>query len=242
MQRASLAVILAAGVGSRLRPLTDDRPKALVDVGGETILGRAIRLLLAHGVRELVIATGYRADAVERALAGTPVPVRYRCNPDYETTQNSVSLALCADAVRGRPFYKLDGDVVFHPEVLERLDAVDAPLAVAVDRRRALDAEAMKVEAEGPRVRLLSKELDLARSTGESIGVERLDAGASASLFDALGARITQGRRDLYYESSYNDLISQGIEAGFADISELPWAEIDTAEDLETARAMLQDS
>jgi NDP-sugar pyrophosphorylase family protein len=68
-----VAVLLCAGWGSRLRPLTDDRPKALMDVGGETILHRAARLLIAAGVKELVIATGYRADAGRHALAGCEV-------------------------------------------------------------------------------------------------------------------------------------------------------------------------
>jgi choline kinase len=242
MSKAPVAVILAAGVGSRLRPLTDDRPKALVEVGRETILGRATRLLLAHGVRELVVATGYRHDAVERALAGTPVPVHYRLNPEYATTQNSVSLALCADVVRGRAFYKLDGDVVFRGEVLERLDAVPAHLVAAVDRRRALDAEAMKVEAEGSAVLSFSKELDLRRSVGESIGIERLDEEASEAVFGALEATISAGRRDLYYEAAYTDVIRSGLRAGFADVSDLPWSEIDTAEDLAAAQAMLRDT
>jgi NDP-sugar pyrophosphorylase family protein len=66
--KTTAAVILVAGVGSRLRPITDDRPKALVDLDGETILGRAIRLLAEYGVRKVVLATGYREDAVRAAL------------------------------------------------------------------------------------------------------------------------------------------------------------------------------
>ncbi|RYE80403.1 MAG: hypothetical protein EOO74_02190 [Myxococcales bacterium] len=79
-ETTEVGVILVAGVGSRLRPLTDDRPKALVEVGDETMLGRAVRLLLEHGVRELVLATGYREDAVRAARhrhrrGGTPAGI-----------------------------------------------------------------------------------------------------------------------------------------------------------------------
>jgi choline kinase len=238
MSKATVAVILAAGVGSRLRPLTDDRPKALVDIGGETIIGRATRILIAHGVRELIVATGYRQDALERALSGTPVPLSYRTNPEYETTQNSVSLALCADAVAGRAFYKLDGDVVFQPDLLARLDAVDANLVIALDRGRRLDDEAMKARVDGARVVELSKQVPARAAAGESIGIERLDESASTHVFAALARTIHGGRRDLYYESVYNDAIEEGLSASFADVSDLPWSEVDTIEDLENAKAI----
>src|SRR5258707_5402385 len=93
--KTTAAVILVAGIGSRLRPITDDRPKALVDLGGETILSRTVRLLASYGVRRVVLATGYREDAVRAAMQGAPVPVEYCRNPEFDRTQNSVSLALC---------------------------------------------------------------------------------------------------------------------------------------------------
>ena len=74
MIETPVAILLVAGVGSRLRPLTDDRPKALVEVApGETILGRAVRLLVASGVTEIIAVTGYRDDAVRAAVGGAPV-------------------------------------------------------------------------------------------------------------------------------------------------------------------------
>jgi choline kinase len=189
MQPTRLAVILVAGIGSRLRPLTDDRPKALVDVGGETILGRAVRLLRAHGVGEVVLATGYRAEAVKAALADLPITSVYCENPRFDSTQNSVSLALCADAVGERAFFKLDGDVVFQPEVLERLDRSHAQLAVAVDRTRRTDAEAMKFRlGNGADIVEFGKGIPLDDAHGESIGIERVAASAASSLFAALHA------------------------------------------------------
>jgi len=181
------AVVLAAGVGSRLRPLTDDKPKALVQVSGSTILRRAVDALSAHGVRRLVVATGYREDAIERALADSDLEILCRRNPEYDRTQNSVSLGLCRDALAGGAFFKLDGDLLFDPVILQRLDESEAELAAAVDSGAALDAEAMKVRflVDGS-IAEFGKGIPLAEARGESIGIERIAARAGERLFGAL--------------------------------------------------------
>jgi choline kinase len=237
------AVILVAGVGSRLRPITDTRPKALAPVGDETILGRAVRLLLDFGISRLILATGYREDAVRAALADLACEVVLCPNPRFDTTQNSVSLALCRDAVGGRSFFKLDGDVVFEPEVLTRIAAPRAELSTGVDSSRKLDAEAMKVVVEGPKIRAFGKHVPLAHSHGESIGIERVSSSASARLFGELDARVAQGITDLYYEDVYSQMIERGtLDAEVADVSGLRWTEVDTFEDLESARRLFASS
>jgi choline kinase len=237
------AVILVAGIGSRLRPLTDTRPKALAPVGAETILGRAVRLLLDFGISRLILATGYREEAVRDSLAGLASEVIYCPNPRYDSTQNSVSLALCREAVGGRSFFKLDGDVVFDGELLQRIAAPRAELAVGVDSSRKLDAEAMKVVVDGKRIARFGKGVPLAESHGESIGIERIAAGASSKLFAALDARIAGGTTHLYYEDVYSEMIGRGeLDAEVADVSGLRWTEVDTFEDLETARRLFVSS
>jgi len=233
------AVILVAGVGSRLRPITDTRPKALAPVGDETILGRAVRLLLDFGISRLILATGYREDAVRDALAGLSREVIFCPNPRYESTQNSVSLALCRDAVDGRSFFKLDGDVVFDPELLTRIDAPRAELSAGVDSSRKLDAEAMKVVVDGSRILRFGKGVPLAASHGESIGIERLASSACGKLFDALDERIDAGETGLYYEDVYSQMIERSeLVAEVADVSGLRWTEVDTFEDLDAARRL----
>ena len=167
--KTTVAVILVAGVGSRLRPITDDRPKALVDLGGTTILSRTVSLLADYGVRKIVLATGYREDAVREAMRGAPVTVEYCRNPEFDRTQNSVSLALCRNALDSDAFFKLDGDVVFQRQVLDRLDASSSALAVAVDTGRMVDAEAMKVTVSGSDIRAFGKGIGLSESAGESM-------------------------------------------------------------------------
>jgi choline kinase len=241
MSTTRLAVILVAGIGSRLRPLTDDRPKALVDVGGETILGRALRLLRDHGVTRVALATGYREDAVRVAVRTAALETTFCPNPRFDSTQNSVSLAYCREAVGREAFFKLDGDVVFHPDVLERLDSSDSELAVAVDRTRRTDAEAMKFRlGEGARIVEFGKGISLEAAAGESIGIERVSARASETLFAALDRAVAGDRTTLYYEDVYSELIAAGaLEAEAVDVGDLPWTEVDDPTDLERARRLL---
>jgi choline kinase len=240
--KTTAAVILVAGIGSRLRPITDDRPKALVDLEGETILARAVRLLAEYGVQKVVLATGYRDDAVQAAMKSAPLVVEYCKNPAFDRTQNSVSLALCRSGVGSRAFFKLDGDVVFQRQVLERLDASGAELAVAVDAGRTLDAEAMKVTTIGQRITAFGKGIELTASAGESIGIERVSAAANDRLFRALDSAIASGQTGLYYEDVYSELIARGeLDAEAVAVSDLPWTEVDDFTDLECARDLVRN-
>jgi choline kinase len=224
-------------VGSRLRPLTDDRPKALMDLGGETILGRALRLLRSAGVQDIVLATGYREDQIRNALSRLGITARLIANPAFDSTQNSVSLALCRDALVGKSFFKLDGDVVFQPAVLERLQRSSADLAVAVDSARSLDEEAMKVRTEGDRICAFGKRIAVAEASAETIGIERLTRVAGDQVFSAMQAAIARGVRDRYYEDFYSELVQSGaLVANSVEVGDLAWSEVDTFEDLERAR------
>ncbi len=236
------AIILAAGVGSRLRPLTDRVPKCLVPLGRETILSRMVRLLAAHGVSELVVATGYLEGLVREALREAPVPVRFAHCPDYDTTQNVVSLhRALAHVTPGHHVVKLDGDVVFDGGLIARLLAETGDAAALIDDAATPPAEAMKVTAVDGRITRFGKELDPREARGESIGIERFAAGVVPRLTAAIAQAVGSGRTDVYYEAVYNDLIGEGLALRCVSTATLPWSEIDDADDLAHARAAFPD-
>lgn len=239
---APVAVVLVAGVGERLHPLTLHRPKALVEVGPESMLARSVRMLIEHGVEEVILATGFEEEAVRDAMKNVPVAVRYCLNAEFRSTQNAMSLLGCREAVAGRSFYKLDGDLLFRKEVLDRLDASAGQLAAAVDRSAQLGQEEMKVrlEEEGGRIAAFGKGLDPSVCHGESIGIERVREVAVSSVFHGLAQARGSGETHLYYEDVYSRLIGSGLWAEAVDVTDLAWTEVDTAEDLARATAMVK--
>jgi len=118
-ERIKTAVVLAAGLGSRLRPLTETAPKCLTEINGIPLIKRTIAGLSAAGVKTVAVVIGYLGDVVKRAvgdsLAGAEI--RYIENPDYATTNTARSLALAGAYLRGGA-YIVEADVVFDPQIL----------------------------------------------------------------------------------------------------------------------------
>ena len=235
------AVVLAAGVGSRLRPRTREIPKALLSIGpeGQTVLGRLLVQCAASGIGEVIVVTGHGAAAVDRYVEGAPLPVRTLFNPDFATMNNGQSLLVARPFVEGTTFVKFDGDLVLHTELLPRLLAAAPRSCILLDDTRPLDEEDMKaqVSAASGLVTAFGKHLPLDAS-GISIGAERIHADDTNVVFDALERLIhAQGSTEEYYEDAYDDALERGFELGFVRTAECDWTEIDTQSDLEAARA-----
>lgn len=236
------AVVLAAGVGSRLRPRTLDIPKALLPIGpgGETVLGRLLAQCAAAGIEEAILVTGHGEAAVRNHLETAPLPVRTVFNPDYARMNNGQSLLVVRPLVEGATFVKFDGDLVLDAQLLPRLLAAAARSCILLDDGRPLVEEDMKaqVSAETGLVTAFGKHLPL-DATGISIGAERLHADDAPVVFDALERRIhARGGTDDYYEDAYDDALREGLALGCVRTAGLYWTEIDTQEELDAARAV----
>ncbi len=219
--------------------MTNDKPKCLVPVAGRSLLLRMLDSVAAAGIEEVVVVTGYLSDKVEAELADASIQVRCIFNPHFEDWNNFYSLLVAKDAVDGRPFVKLDGDVIFEPAVLDRV--MDGPgwIRVGVDIREDLGAEEMKVLAspEG-RIEAMSKKLDPRKSLGESVGIEFVSHQAVGPVFDALDWMVSEGMTDEYYEYAYDTLARTGRDLRVADLSGMRWNEIDDLEDLRRAEEL----
>ena len=234
------AVILAAGLGSRLGALTADRPKAMVEVLGRPVIDRAVRALEAAGVRTITIITGHRREAIDAYVAAGDfsADVRTLHNPEFATANNIVSFLVSAPALADGGLL-LNSDVIFDPAILRDLLAAPAGAWLSVDDTQALDAEDMKVEL-GPdhAVRRISKGLDPATARGEYIGLARLDRAAVGATVAAAEALVRHGGSGLYYEDAFD---RSAAEAGFRIRSTggALWTEIDDQRDYERAVAIM---
>jgi choline kinase len=230
------SVVLAAGVASRLRPLTDALPKCLLPVGGRPILERALAHQATLGIDEAIVVTGWLGDKVRAAVASwrLPLAVRFVDNPDHARTNNEYSLWLAAPQVAGEAFVLHDGDIVFDAAVLARVLAVPHASALAMRRAVDLGSEEMKarVDANG-RVLEISKRIRPADAAGEVPGVQRFSAQASARLCATLDERVRgRGLRGEWYEAALDELVRAGEPLHVVDVQGDYLAEIDTPEDL----------
>jgi choline kinase len=236
-------VLLAAGRGARLRPLTDSRPKALLDVAGSPLVVRAVGQLAHRGLTRFTIVDGYRGDMVRAALLDRYPREWFRFvrNEAWETTNNAYSLHLARDEGGERDaMFLLDCDIAFAPGVLDRLLDDPHPNRLAVRTRGGLGSEEMKVSV-GPDARVtdVGKEIDPAAAIGESVGLEVFSLDFARRLFAALDRRVRDGAgRTEFYESAFVEVIRSGAVVHPIDLGDLACLEIDTADDLEHAQLL----
>jgi len=230
-------VILAAGIGSRLSPLTETRPKALVPFGGRPLIAGTLDALAECGVRSVVVVTGHGRQALRQYLAERPdLDVACVDNPAYATTNTLASLLAAAPEIQG-DFLLLDGDLVFEPAVGVRL--LEPGTRLAIDYGRPLDDEAVKVALWGERIVAVGKTLPAGLSAkAESIGMARIDGAVAPRLFALGRVLLANGARQAYYEAAFQRLIDEGLAFEGTDVTGLRWVEIDDHDDLGRAEAM----
>ncbi len=225
------AVVVVAGRGRRLHPLTEDMPKPLLGIGETTILENQLRNLAGCGIDDIVIVTGYRADMVER-LAGPDISYIY--NPFYETSNSLVSLWLARHHLEGE-FVYLHADVVFDPRILGDLVVDRRDICLAIERKPCVE-EDMKVRLRGDRILDIGKNLESAAADGEFTGLARFSRRGADLLCQALDVIVRQGDLMLWFEAAVQLLIDGGCPVYCLETAGRPWIEIDFASDLEVAR------
>lgn len=235
-----IAVILAAGISSRLRPLTNETPKCLLCVGATPLLQRILQSLHRNNIRECVIVTGYCKEKIEDFVQSLslPITVSFAENPLYATTGNNYSLWSAHAHVGERDMLVLDGDILFDSRLLALIIHSPHKNGLIIRRTGHLGAEEIKVEVdESGLVTRIGKEINLTAAAGESIGIEKFSADTTRILFDTLNRRRD---RNEFYEASFQEMIDGGAAVHAIDSSGLPCMEIDTLEDLTAANELAQ--
>lgn len=226
------AIILAAGRGSRLGGNEAGMSKALLDVGGETIIRYQMRRLRECGVDRLAVVTGFLSEAVREHLSGEGVTWFH--NEDYATTNSLHSLLLARQhAIAGT--LVLNSDVIFHADLLRRLLSDPGPNAILVDFESELGDEEMKVKVRDGVVSAISKELPAEPGMGENLGIIRIGERDAPAFFACAEGIIKAGEARAWAPHCIHRLVGR-VAFRAVPVAGLPWTEIDFPEDLAHAR------
>jgi len=230
-----IGVILAAGIGSRLRPLTNTKPKCLVQSAGRPILQYQIDSYIHAGVGELIVVVGYEGQAVReycKHIKGVKITIVE--NIDYEATNNMYSLYLVMPLVMGRPFVLNNADLCIDRDVVERLISHPSANSVAVSVGAYID-ESMKVVVGADGVIVdISKQISHRTAYGCSIDFYKFSAEGGAVLFEEV-RRVIENEKNVkdWTEVAMQRLFSSGrLDCKPCDVSDLSWVEVDNYDDL----------
>jgi len=246
-ERVRTAVLLAAGLGSRLAPLTDAVPKCMVSVGGVPILGRLVGCLDGYGFERLVVVTGYRSEVIRDYLGARfgGVAVEYVVSAVFESTNNIYSLWLVRDVV-DEAFLLVESDLVFDAELLAPLLRPDR---VAVSRQLPwMSGTTVTVDADGivdafypPPPGIYGAHCtDLDHFM--AVNICSLSRRTWGEVRRRLDQHVAAGQTGTFYESVFAEMTAQGCMASEAVIFPADrWYEIDAVVDLRAAEVLFGD-
>jgi len=231
------AILLAAGRGSRMRSLTDDRPKCLVELRGRTLLDWQLSALRAAGINEIGIVTGYRAEMLQRS------DLTIFHNPRWAKTNMVSSLAIASDWLASDTCIVSYSDIFYQASAVESLMQSTDALAITYDpgwqalwQQRfgnpLLDAETFRLNPDGTLAEIGQKPQSLDEVEGQYMGLLRFTPAAWACVVDLRATMSVEDQDTMHMTGTLSGLLA----AGSVPIAAIPysseWGEVDSAEDL----------
>jgi len=240
-RRVTTALLLAAGTGSRLYPLTKSRPKCLTMVNGTSILERLVDCLKQQGFKRLVVVTGHLEHCI-REFLGTQaggMTVEYIFSPLYETTNNIYSLWMARERIH-EPFLLVESDLVFDESLLDDMLYPDR-IAVAhmqpwmdgstVTANQFKQVKAFRSGTAGPSDEIRYK----------TVNIYSFSRSSWLAISKNLDRYISSGRVHDYYEAVFAGMVADGgLSLQTVSFDNKPWYEIDTISDLAEAEKIFQ--
>ncbi len=239
------AILLAAGVGERLRPFTDHHPKCIAKVGGVSLLDRHLDILSSTPpIDGCTIVVGYRQDQLREGVAawrqrtGSDFPVTFLVNEEFQRG-SILSLHAAREVMRSDDTIAMDADVLYHPEVMRRLVDAPDPNCFLIDTEGTETGEEMMVCVRDGRALHIDRSRDPSTHgdwdlKGEGVGFFRLGRASAGPLVDVLDGMVAGGEVDCEYEVALARFMREH-HCGYVRIGDLPWTEIDFPEDLDRA-------
>jgi choline kinase len=229
------AVILCAGRGVRLLPLTEDTPKCLLEFGPKTLLEYAIESFKNEGIEEILLVTGFKEESIRALVERRGFShIKYVRNSDYLKTNTAFSLNLALKHMDD-DFIQINGDVIFDPTILSDLLGHPEKNCVVVDNSIDLDMEEVKVIGLNGIISRIGKDLDPSKCMGEAIGINKIARDTIPRLSQEFDALEKKGELNHFFEKGF-DLLSDKTDSFGILLTDKLWTEIDTLNDFNHAK------
>ncbi len=232
------AIILSAGRGLRMLPMTKNTPKCLLEIGnGVSVLeSQLTELMQCSEISKVVLVLGYLANQVEAKLEvfREQMDIEIVYNPFFDSSNNLISLWTAAHEMTS-DFIIINGDNIFNQKLLETIVTDQREgVFVVIDKKRSYDDDDMKVSLENGRVLHVSKEISEELTHAESVGFHKVAGKRHINMFvKILLEAIREPRaRDQFYLALFNRLIENGALVEYIKVNRSDWAEIDFHPDL----------
>lgn len=232
------AVLLAAGLGTRLRPITNEVPKCMVPVNGMPIIEKQILNLVENGIKDIYVVAGYKSEVLKLFLIEKYPFVHVIENNEYDITNNMFSLYKTIEYVKGNEFLLMNTDVFHDSNIEAGLINSNEPNMIACEYGRYIE-ESMKITVDETRITHISKQIPPEEAYATSIDVYKIGVEAGNILFDmCLDIIEKQGNRNSWTEVALDHIFSK-IEFNPYKIHGR-WYEIDNHEDLAAAEELFK--
>jgi len=226
-------IILAAGKGTRLLPLTKDKPKCLIKLkNGKTLLEIQIDRIKQINPSNIVIVTGYKSSMIETYIQtkySKEDNINFEFNPFFEMSNNLASLYLVKTYFKTEDVIVINGDDIFSTSVIEGLaNKSDEGVWVTISRKEKYDWDDMKVITEGNMIKQIGKNIPEQESNAESVGIVRFNGKERIKFYEILVDVMHEPEAlNWFWLHAIQMYIDRGNKVFFYEIPEISWAEMD---------------
>ena len=219
-------IIMAAGVGSRLDKFLDNKPKCLIQAGGETLISRVVRLFKKIGIRDISVVTGYQAHQIQNELG---LGVKFYHNPFYSVTNSIASLWLARKEIH-QDTILMNADLFFEENLLEILMEAKEPVSMLADTTRVATAD-YRFGFDGDLICRYGKQLSNEETDAEYVGIARINKDFVSPFKQKLENLILQNNFHVWWEDAIYSHILEGYPVVYKDVAGIFWTEVDCVED-----------